>query len=102
MIVFIWVAFGIITALAAAARGRNFLGWLLVGLVTGIFGLIAVLVMENLKTGGRVVGVGSYVYRGYTIEHNSRGTMALGKHFGSTRYAERAIDAFLTDSDRLG
>lgn len=45
----IWIAFAVITALAAQARGRSFLAWLLIGFVTGIFGLIAVLVMENLK-----------------------------------------------------
>lgn len=46
---FIWAAFGVVTALAAQARGREFLPWLLIGAVTGVFGLIAVLVMENLK-----------------------------------------------------
>lgn len=46
---FIWLAFGVVTGLAAQARGRGFLPWLLIGFVTGIFGLIAVLVMENLN-----------------------------------------------------
>lgn len=45
----IWLGFGVVTGLAAQARGRDFLPWLLIGAVTGIFGLIAVLVMENLK-----------------------------------------------------
>jgi len=49
MLIFIWLAFGIVTALAAQARGRSFLGWLVIGCLTGIFGLIAVLVMENLN-----------------------------------------------------
>lgn len=48
-LLFVWIAFGIVTALAAQARGRSFVGWLLIGCVTGIFGLIAVLVMENHK-----------------------------------------------------
>lgn len=48
-ILLIWIAFAVITGLAAQARGRSFLAWLLIGFVTGIFGLIAVLVMENLK-----------------------------------------------------
>ena len=47
MLIFIWLAFGVITALAAQARGRSFLGWLVIGCIFGVFGLIAVLVMEN-------------------------------------------------------
>lgn len=41
--------FGIVTALAAGARGRNPFGWFAIGFLTGIFGLIAVLVMRNLN-----------------------------------------------------
>jgi predicted outer membrane lipoprotein len=48
MWIFIWLAFGVVTALAADARGRRFWVWLLIGLLTGVFGLIAVLVMERL------------------------------------------------------
>jgi len=44
-----WIALGVVTALAAQARGRSFIAWLLIGSVTGIFGLIAVLVMERVK-----------------------------------------------------
>jgi len=46
--IIIWIGLGIVTALAASARGRNPIVWLLIGCLTGIFGLIAVLVMENL------------------------------------------------------
>lgn len=53
MLLFIWIGFGIVTALAAQARGRSFLGWLIIGCFTGIFGLIAVLVMENLKNSSK-------------------------------------------------
>jgi predicted outer membrane lipoprotein len=53
MFLFIWLAFGIVTALAASARGRSFFAWLVIGCLTGIFGLIAVLVMENLKTSSK-------------------------------------------------
>lgn len=49
-ILIIWTAFAVVTALAAQARGRSFIAWLLIGFITGIFGLIAVLVMENLAT----------------------------------------------------
>jgi len=44
-LVFIWICFGVVTALAAQSRGRSFGGWLVIGMLTGIFGLIAVLVM---------------------------------------------------------
>ncbi len=53
MFFFIWIALGIVTALAAQARGRNFLAWLAIGCLTGVFGLIAVLVMENLNNQNR-------------------------------------------------
>ena len=43
--VFIWLAFGVVTALAASSRGRSPVAWFFIGAVTGIFGLIAVLVM---------------------------------------------------------
>lgn len=43
----VWIAFGIVTALAAKARGRDPIAWLVIGCLAGIFGLIAVLVMEN-------------------------------------------------------
>jgi hypothetical protein len=47
MLLFVWIAFAVITALAAQARGRSFWGWLAIGALTGVFGLIAVLVMER-------------------------------------------------------
>lgn len=47
MLIFIWLAFGLVTALAAGARGRNPILWGLIGCVGGVFALIAVLVMEN-------------------------------------------------------
>lgn len=49
MLIFIWIAFGVVTALAAQARGRSFIAWLAIGCLTGVFGLVAVLVMENLN-----------------------------------------------------
>lgn len=49
MFLAIWIGFAVVTALAAAARGRNFFGWLVIGGLTGVFGLIAVLVMQNLN-----------------------------------------------------
>ena len=51
MVLAIWIGFGIVTAIAAQARGRSFFGWLVIGLLTGVFGLIAVLVMERGDSG---------------------------------------------------
>jgi len=45
----IWVAFAIITALAANARGRSGLGWFILGAIFGLFALIAVLVMKDIS-----------------------------------------------------
>jgi glycerol uptake facilitator-like aquaporin len=45
--IFIWLAFGVVTALAAMGRGRNPWAWLAIGCLFGIFGLIAVLVMGD-------------------------------------------------------
>jgi hypothetical protein len=44
-----WFAFVILTAIAAGARGRSVLGWLLLGFVFGIFALILVLILPNRK-----------------------------------------------------
>ena len=49
MFVFIWIAFGIVTALAAQSRGRDVWLWLGIGMMTGVFGLIAVLVMDDVN-----------------------------------------------------
>ncbi|WP_417701902.1 hypothetical protein [Pseudophaeobacter sp.] len=43
----IWIGFAVVTAIAASSRGRSFVGWLIIGAITGIFGLIAVLVMKD-------------------------------------------------------
>jgi len=45
----LWIALAILTALAAASRGRSGVGWFFIGLLTGIFGLIAVLVMSPVN-----------------------------------------------------
>jgi hypothetical protein len=41
------IAFAVVTALAAKSRGRDPLTWALIGFFFGVFGLIAVLVMEE-------------------------------------------------------
>ncbi len=45
---FVWLAFAVITAIAANSRGRSGLAWLFLGTLFGVFALIAVLVMEPL------------------------------------------------------
>lgn len=47
MLIVGWIAFMILTAIAAKARGRSFFLWLIIGCFTGVFGLIAVLVMKD-------------------------------------------------------
>jgi len=46
-ILFYAVAFGTVTSLAAKTKGRDPSTWFLVGFVFGVFGLIAILVMEK-------------------------------------------------------
>jgi hypothetical protein len=50
MFIGIMIALGIVTALAAKSRGRDFWAWFIIGACTGIFGLIAVLVMAEVET----------------------------------------------------
>lgn len=45
----IWIGFGVVTAIAAASRGRSPGSWLLLGFLFSIFALAAVLVMPSLK-----------------------------------------------------
>lgn len=47
--IIIWALFGIVTSLAASARGRDPLTWFVIGCIGGVFALVAVLVMEDLK-----------------------------------------------------
>lgn len=49
--VVIWAGFAIVTGLAASARGRSGIGWGALGLVFGVFALIAVLVMKDESRG---------------------------------------------------
>lgn len=47
----VWAGFAVVTALAAKARGRDPAGWFFIGLIGGVLGLIAVLVMKD-ESGG--------------------------------------------------
>lgn len=44
-LLFIWIAFAVVCALAAPSRGRSGIAWFVLGLVFGVFALIALLVM---------------------------------------------------------
>jgi hypothetical protein len=43
MIVFVWFAFGLMTAIAASSKGKSVVGWLALGVLFGPFALIAIL-----------------------------------------------------------
>jgi hypothetical protein len=45
VVVVVWVGCAVVSALAAQARGRSFGAWLVLGLMFGVFALLAVLVM---------------------------------------------------------
>ena len=44
----LWIGFAVVTAIAASGRGRSGGGWFLLGLIFGVFALIAVLVMPRV------------------------------------------------------
>ena len=46
----IWIAFGIVCALAAKPRGRNPAVWFFLGVLFGPFALVAVLVMPAVSS----------------------------------------------------
>ena len=48
---YVWFAFSVLTAIAAAVRGRSAMGWWLLGLVFGFFALILVLIIPSRKRG---------------------------------------------------
>lgn len=49
-LVFIWVAFGVVTAIAASQRGRSAVGWFLLGILFSFFALIVVLILPRVET----------------------------------------------------
>ena len=49
----LWIAFAVLTGVAATGKNRGFLPWLCVGALFGVFGLIAVLVMKPEVEGHR-------------------------------------------------
>lgn len=49
IVIISWVICGIICAAVASSKGRSGIGWFLIGLIAGCFGIIAVLVVSDLK-----------------------------------------------------
>lgn len=49
--IFIWLAFAFVTAIAAPSRGRSGGNWFILGLLFGVFALVALLVGPPLKAG---------------------------------------------------
>ncbi len=103
-----WVGFGVVTAIAAAARGRNFLGWLVLGCLFGVFGLLSVLVMRpvaqsstaNTPTGWSTTpdhgtpGGAVASHRNTTISTRGDGYWAMGEYFTTIEAAKAYIDRY--------
>ena len=45
----VWIVCGITAAIIGSAKGRNPLGWLAIGFLFGLFGLIAACAVPNLN-----------------------------------------------------
>lgn len=45
----IWIICGFVTAIIGASKGRSFAGWLMIGLLLGIFGIILVACMPAVS-----------------------------------------------------
>lgn len=46
----IWLGCGVITAIIASSKGRNGFGWLIIGCILGIFGIILAAVLPSIQT----------------------------------------------------
>ena len=47
-ITFFWMVCAVVTAIIASAKNRNVLGWFLVGLFIGIFGIVLVALLPGV------------------------------------------------------
>ena len=45
----LWLLFAIVTAFIAARKNRSFIGWLIIGLIIPLIGLIMILVLPEGK-----------------------------------------------------
>lgn len=50
-ILVVWIICGVVTAVIASSKGRNSFGWLLIGLLLGIFGIILIACLPSLGGG---------------------------------------------------
>jgi len=106
--VLIWLAFAVVTALAANARGHSAVLWFFIGVLFGVFALIAVLVIRpgdgaadgamlpdgwatTASTGPSGPAVSSC--NGVLIHQNGTGFWAQGQSFATIEAAERHIRA---------
>lgn len=48
MLAILWIMFGVTAAVIATSKGRSFIGWLILGLLFGIFALVAVCAMPRI------------------------------------------------------
>lgn len=101
--ILIWLSFAIVTAIAAQARNHPVALWFLIGLLGGVFALIAVLVMRPgeapADTASRPIGIGAVSsdgiaeqYRGITIRRNGDFFSVDGVMYGDIETARRAVD----------
>lgn len=51
MLLLFWILFAIFTGVVANNKGRNVVGWVVLGLLFGIFALIIVAVLPKLENG---------------------------------------------------
>jgi len=49
----LWIMCGITAAVIATSKGRSFIGWLILGLLFGIFALVAVCAMPRVSEESR-------------------------------------------------
>lgn len=105
----IWLGFAVVTAIAASARNHSPGLWFVLGLVGGVFALIAVLVMrpgdEGASGAGNVpsgwspranAGPDGPViasHKGVMIYHNHAMFWAMGQTFATIDDAKAHIDA---------
>jgi hypothetical protein len=105
--IYIWVGFAVVTALAAATRDRSAVGWFFIGLLGGIFALIAVLVMrlgERVEAtatsqpnwtpgqGSKPKGPVIAVHKGELIHEDGEYFWTQGRTFRTLEAAREQID----------
>jgi len=52
---FAWVIIALATGIIGAAKGHDFITWVAIGIIASPGGLLAVLLMENVNEGGRMI-----------------------------------------------